>query len=115
MTKPEVALWRELRGRPGAAKFRRQYPIGPYVVDFYCLSARLLIAADGAAHGTGHNPHRDLERDRFIKENGYGVLGDSTSCILADVAGAAAAIVARARSPLHHAAHGPPHRVGDDK
>ncbi len=38
MSLPEVQLWQRLRGRVGRFRFRRQHPIGPYVVDFYCRS-----------------------------------------------------------------------------
>ena len=41
MSLPEVMLWRELRGRPGGLKFRRQHASGPYILDFFCSDARL--------------------------------------------------------------------------
>ncbi|WP_395333640.1 DUF559 domain-containing protein [Novosphingobium sp. BL-8H] len=115
MTKPEVALWQELRQRRGGFKFRRQHPIGPYIVDFCCLNARLVVEVDGSAHDMGENPARDVERDRFIKENGFRVLRVSASRVLADAVGTAEAIVARAANPLHRPADGPPPRAGEDK
>src|SRR5689334_16373959 len=50
MSLPETLLWRLLRRAPNGVAFRRQHPIGPYVLDFYCPSAKLAIEVDGAAH-----------------------------------------------------------------
>jgi very-short-patch-repair endonuclease len=51
MSLPEVVLWQALRrGQVAGLRFRRQHPIGPYILDFYCLSARLAIEVDGFAH-----------------------------------------------------------------
>jgi very-short-patch-repair endonuclease len=47
MSLPEVLLWQALRARPGGWKFRRQHPSGPYVADFYCHEARLIVEVDG--------------------------------------------------------------------
>ena len=47
MTLPEGMLWLELRKRPGGFKFRRQHPIGNYIVDFYCPAVRLVVEVDG--------------------------------------------------------------------
>lgn len=115
LTKPEFALWRQLRQRPAGLKFHRQHPIGPYIVDLCCLAARLVVEIDGIAHDMGSRPARDEERDRFIRENGFRVLRVSTARIQADVEGAAAGIVARAESPLHRPSDGPPPRAGEDK
>jgi len=51
MTGPERALWQVLRGRRlGGVKFRRQVPVGPYIVDFICFEHRLIIEVDGDSH-----------------------------------------------------------------
>ena len=47
MTRPEVLLWQVLRERPNGLRFRRQHPVGPFVLDFYCPAARLAIEVDG--------------------------------------------------------------------
>jgi len=53
MTLPEVVLWQELRrGKLKGLQFRRQHPIGPYILDFYCSAARLAIEIDGASHSS---------------------------------------------------------------
>ena len=59
MTLPEVVLWKVLRARPAGIKFRRQHPVGPYVLDFYCEAALTGIEVDGMAHDMGENPLRD--------------------------------------------------------
>jgi len=111
---PEVLLWQQLRGRHTGAKFRRQHPIGPYVVDFCCVAVRLVIEVDGGAHDRGDRPLRDARRDAFLKENGYRVLRIAAGDILRDVGAVVAAIGALVASPLHHASHGPPPRAGEE-
>jgi very-short-patch-repair endonuclease len=60
MSPPEARLWSRLRKRvPGQPVFRRQHPVGPYVLDFYCASARLAIELDGLSHDMGDHPQRD--------------------------------------------------------
>ena len=51
MTAAETMLWRSLRHSGIGAKFRRQVPIGPYVADFACVAARLIVEIDGRPHG----------------------------------------------------------------
>lgn len=67
MTLPEGMLWQMLRQRPDGLKFRRQHPIGRYVVDFYCPAARLVIEVDGESHSRGDRPERDHQRDAWLK------------------------------------------------
>jgi len=67
MTPPEIRLWQILRTRPAGLKFRHQHPAGPFVLDFYCASAKLVIEVDGAAHDMGNNPDRDARRDEWLR------------------------------------------------
>jgi very-short-patch-repair endonuclease len=72
---PEARLWARLRRRaPGKPVFRRQHPIGPYVLDFYCSKAKLAIELDGASHDMGHRPQRDLRRDAWLESQGIKVV-----------------------------------------
>jgi very-short-patch-repair endonuclease len=72
---PEVRLWSRLRARePGKPVFRRQHPIGPYVLDFYCAKARLAIEIDGASHDMGDRPQRDIRRDAWLAAKGITVV-----------------------------------------
>ena len=70
MSPPEALLWRQLRTRPGGFKFRRQHPLGSYVLDFYCRSAGLCIEVDGDAHDMGTAPEHDARRDEWLAARG---------------------------------------------
>ena len=69
----ENKLWYEfLRTYP--IRFRRQQPINPYIVDFYCSSAKLIVEADGGGHFYDEKIQYDKNRDEFLKKKGYTVL-----------------------------------------
>ena len=74
MTPPEARLWVALRQRPAGLKFRRQHPVGPYVLDFYCDAARLVIEVDGAAHDVVVVALADRRREDWLAEQGLVVL-----------------------------------------
>ena len=75
MTDAERRLWYFLR-RHGMAgfKFRRQHPIGPYIVDFYCAAARLVVEVDGGQHFEPEGRRQDDERTRYLRRCGLRVL-----------------------------------------
>jgi very-short-patch-repair endonuclease len=67
MTLPEVLLWKQLRGRLlDGLYFRRQHPVGPYVLDFYCEEFRLAVEVDGSAHFLPGRQEHDAERDAWM-------------------------------------------------
>ena len=73
MTNAERLLWRHLLDRQLAGqKFRRQHPVGPFIVDFACLEKKLVIEVDGCQHA--ENLEEDVKRSHYLKERGYGVL-----------------------------------------
>ena len=73
MTDAELALWQQLRLRQvHGLKFRRQYPIGPYIADFACLSIKLIIEVDGSQHADQKNA--DIQRDQNLHKAGFKVL-----------------------------------------
>jgi very-short-patch-repair endonuclease len=74
MTAPETMLWRSLRNRGIAAKFRRQVPIGPYVADFACVAARLVVELDGRPHESAQRQEHDRYRDAWLARQGWRVL-----------------------------------------
>ena len=70
---PERLLWGRLRrGALGGLHFRRQEPVGPFTVDFACLSQRLVIAIDGDSH-EDREAHDD-KRQRYLEGLGFSVL-----------------------------------------
>jgi very-short-patch-repair endonuclease len=72
-TDAERLLWRHLRLRHfGGYKFRRQRPIGPYIIDFVCLEKRLVIEVDGGQHSEQRS--YDARRDAWLKKEGFRVL-----------------------------------------
>ena len=71
MTEAERVLWRELRKYSLGWRFRRQFPIPPYIVDFACVEARLIVEADGGQHGL---PGDHDVRDRELQRQGWRVL-----------------------------------------
>jgi len=73
-TPAERALWELLRGRALGAKFRRQHPIGPYVVDFFCCSAGLVIELDGSVHDSPRAQQRDRAREQLLELLGFRIV-----------------------------------------
>jgi very-short-patch-repair endonuclease len=86
MSLPEVILWGAIQGRKlNGLQFRRQHPVGPYVLDFYCAAERLAVEVDGASHGMGDNPERDERRDAWLLAQGVRTLRVSAALVLGDV------------------------------
>jgi len=68
MTDAEVILWSQLqRGQAGGFRFRRQYPAGPYFLDFYCPAKRLAVELDGGQHAGETAKGYDEERTRYLQ------------------------------------------------
>ena len=85
MTPPEVMLWVWLKvRRDGWPSFRRQHPVGPYVLDFYCAEVRLAVEVDGLVHGLGDRTMRDAERDQWLAGEGIEVMRVAASDVLRD-------------------------------
>jgi len=72
MTKVERYMWSRLCNRKvGGYKFRRQVPVGPYIVDFLCISARLAVEVDGPLH---EDEESDNQKTKWLEAEGYRVL-----------------------------------------
>jgi very-short-patch-repair endonuclease len=97
MSLPEVLLWRLLRR--ASPPIRRQHPIGGYVVDFYCPSAKLIIEVDGFAHDTGDRPQRDVARQAWLEEQGYSVVRIAAKDVLRDAVACADGILRLCGTP----------------
>ena len=71
----ERKLWSHLRRKQMALlRFRRQHPIGPYIVDFYCPAAKLIIELDGAQHGEDEAIAYDIARTEWLEARGFRVM-----------------------------------------
>ena len=96
-TEAEDRLWQELRGRRlDGIKVRRQVPFDPYVADFLCAEAMLVIEVDGSQHG---GATRDERRTRFFKAKGYRVLRFWNDEVLREIDAVCATIIAFVRDP----------------
>jgi very-short-patch-repair endonuclease len=96
MTQPEKTLWMLLRRNQQGQHFRRQHAVGPYILDFYCATARLGVEIDGPAHAD--QAARDERRTRWLAEQGIRVVRFSVEDVEARPAAVVAAIV-RAATP----------------
>jgi very-short-patch-repair endonuclease len=72
-THAENLLWKHIRAkRLKGLKFRRQEPIGKYIVDFVCYERRVIIELDGGQHCI--DKEKDQQRDRWLKSDGFKIL-----------------------------------------
>jgi N-methylhydantoinase B len=111
MTDAEQVLWRELRNYGLGWRFRRQFPIPPYIVDFACLDARLIVEADGGQHARPGD--HDL-RDRELHQRGWRVLHFWNNEILANRQGVLRTIAEELGPPRVQAPHpNPPPLAGE--
>jgi very-short-patch-repair endonuclease len=98
MNLPERRLWWALRdSRLDGLKFRRQHPLGPFVLDFYCHAARLAVEVDGGSHDIAGRKESDVRRDAWLKDRGIHtlrlparLLEDDPAMVLARIREAAA-------------------------
>lgn len=70
MPKAEVLLWSRLKSEQLGCKFRRQYSVGPYSVDFYCAETRQAVETDGESHFEHGAAERDNRRQQYIESMG---------------------------------------------
>ncbi|NVM22445.1 MAG: endonuclease domain-containing protein [Desulfobacterales bacterium] len=83
LTDAERLLWRHLCDRQlGGYKFRRQHPVGPFIVDFACLEKKLVVEVDGGEHAK--NLEEDVKRSDYLKERGYRILRFWNNEVLAE-------------------------------
>ena len=101
MSVPERNLWRALSNRhAGGFRFRRQHPMGPYIVDFICLERRLVIEVDGSQHGFDAQILRDQRRTEWLEREGYRVVRYWSNEVMNNTEGVVETIISEAqRSP----------------
>ena len=74
-TDAELIIWNAIRARRlCGAHFRRQVPVGPFIVDFICHDASLVVEIDGGQHFDAEHEKRDARRDAFLASKGFRVL-----------------------------------------
>jgi very-short-patch-repair endonuclease len=79
----EAMVWRMLRDRRCAGhKFRRQMPVGGFIVDFVCLEQRLVVEIDGPSHETDEQRARDQKRDAWLLANDFRILRLSNELVI---------------------------------
>jgi very-short-patch-repair endonuclease len=101
MTKAEIELWGALRRlAPERAHFRKQAPIGPFIVEFASHAAKLVVELDGGAHDAADVGARDVERSAWIEGRGYKVLRFRNEAVLGDPVAIARFIAAEAETRL---------------
>jgi very-short-patch-repair endonuclease len=107
-TDTERLLWKYLRAKQIAGfKFRRQHPIGAYVVDFVCLERHLIIEVDGGQHA--EEKEKDCKRDKWLQDEGYVVLRFWNSEVLKNIEAVLAVIM---KHCLNHPPPTPPLKGG---
>jgi very-short-patch-repair endonuclease len=103
-TDSERLLWKHLRAKQiEGYKFRRQDPMGRYIVDFACHEKRIVIEVDGGQHV--QDKERDRERDQWLKEQGYNVLRFWNNEVLQNIEGVLEAIRNSLLSPSLNPSH----------
>jgi len=86
MGRAENLFWAELRvNRLDGLHMRRQHPIGPYVLDFFCASVKLAIEVDGGAHDMPGRRERDAERDQCLRLRGIRTLRAPAPVVESDI------------------------------
>jgi len=105
MTDAELRLWLRLRcEQVGGFRFRRQIPIGPYIVDFVCYRVRLIVEVDGGQHATIEA--QDARRTGWLASQGFRVLRFWNTDVLNETDAVVGQIAEAIRNPLPD----PPHK-----
>ena len=107
MTDAENKLQSRLRAKRIDAKFRRQEPIGNYIVDFVCIEKGLIVEIDGSQHYEEKTKKYDSKRDEFLKSLGFSVLRFSNLDVLKDIESVLSVIWDEVHPPLS-----PPRKAG---
>jgi len=109
-TDAEQRLWHFLRNRRFAGfKFRRQHPMGNYIVDFICIEAELIVELDGGQHAQPPQEEKDRDRTRFLEERGFRVLRFWDNEVLTNTEG----VLERILEALEEAPHPNPLPTGE--
>ena len=86
MTEAEISLWERLKlNQFQGLKFRRQHPIGIYIVDFYCHQHKLIIEVDGAYHSALEQIEKDQKRTDFLNFQGLRVIRFTNEQVITEI------------------------------
>jgi very-short-patch-repair endonuclease len=111
MTDAERRLWYRLRAhRFDGHKFKRQIPVGPYVVDFACLGRKLIVEVDGGQHADNQD---DVMRDQYLRTQGFRVLRFWNNDVLKNTDGVLEVILSELDAPSPGALRAPPSPQGE--
>ena len=100
MTAAETVLWKHLRGSGAGFRFRRQHPIGPYVLDFYSYELNLCIELDGDVHEEAMADVHDTIRTEYLNKRGITVLRYSNDVVFKDDEGILRSIANYSKKPV---------------
>lgn len=113
MPRSEALLWSYIRkGAVNGARFRRQHPIGPYIADFACVAAKLVVEVDGYTHWTSEQLEHDRRRTKYLSEQGWRVLRVTSADVYDNLSGVWEAIAHHLPPPA--ASQPPPPQAGEE-
>jgi very-short-patch-repair endonuclease len=87
MTETEWKLWGYLRRKRMGVKFKRQVPVGQYILDFFALEVGLAVEVDGGQHMTPEQKIRDQKRTEFLERHGITVVRYSNRDVVSNIEG----------------------------
>src|SRR4030042_480184 len=100
-TDAERLLWRHLRDRRlGGFKFRRQTPIGSYIMDFVCFESKAVVELDGSQHAEDEHAIKDCKRDEWLGSQGFKVLRFWNHEVIGNIDGVLKRIMEECQGPL---------------
>ncbi|MGQ0533576.1 MAG: endonuclease domain-containing protein, partial [Caulobacteraceae bacterium] len=109
MPRSEALLWSHIRRRAvSGVRFRRQHPIGPYIADFACVAATLVVEVDGYTHWSPNELAHDAERTKYLNANGWKVLRVTSADVYDSMDGVWLSISAHRPPPAPGGAPPPP-------
>jgi very-short-patch-repair endonuclease len=112
LTPAENRLWQAVRSRRlKGSRFRRQQPIGPFIADFYCPAAQLVVELDGGVHATQQG--YDESRDEVLRANGLLVLRFPNTRVMEEMPKVLEEIASACESQLRNLTHRPPLPSGE--
>lgn len=112
LTPPEARLWSRLKGRSvHGIKFRKQHPVGPYILDFYCAEARLAVEVDGSVHDDPKQLDHDRRRSAWLSSQRVRVIRVAALGVLRELDGVLEFVAMTARERLPSASPPPSRRT----